>query len=130
MNKKSALKSNVRSKKTETKRGRKPIRISKVKAAEYLRLGLSVRDIAKIFEVDEKTIRNKFSAEIKKRNNDNILEQNDKKRKLLDKQFEVAMEGNPILLIWLGKNWLNQKDRIENTERGAIKLIKEEIKQN
>jgi len=26
------------------------------------------------------------------------------------KQMEVAMSGNPTLLIWLGKNWLNQTD--------------------
>lgn len=29
------------------------------------------------------------------------------------KQFEVAMSGNPTMLIWLGRNILNQTDKIE-----------------
>jgi len=29
------------------------------------------------------------------------------------KQFETAMSGNVAMLIWLGKNWLGQKDRRE-----------------
>ena len=27
------------------------------------------------------------------------------------KQYTVAMDGNPSMLIWLGKNWLGQKDK-------------------
>jgi hypothetical protein len=30
------------------------------------------------------------------------------------KQFELAMEGNPTMLIFLGKQWLGQSDRREN----------------
>ena len=29
------------------------------------------------------------------------------------KQFEVAMNGNIAMLIWLGKNWLGQTDTID-----------------
>jgi len=29
------------------------------------------------------------------------------------KQFEVAMNGNPTMLVWLGKNWLDQTDKTE-----------------
>ena len=29
------------------------------------------------------------------------------------KQFEVAMTGNPTMLIWLGRNMLNQTDKID-----------------
>lgn len=29
------------------------------------------------------------------------------------KQFEVAMAGNVAMLIWLGKQWLGQADKIE-----------------
>jgi hypothetical protein len=31
------------------------------------------------------------------------------------RQFQVAMGGNPSMLIWLGKNFLKQKDRVEQT---------------
>ena len=29
------------------------------------------------------------------------------------KQYTSAMDGNTTLLIWLGKNWLGQKDQAE-----------------
>jgi hypothetical protein len=31
------------------------------------------------------------------------------------KQHEVAMAGNAAMLIWLGKNQLDQSDKVENT---------------
>ena len=34
----------------------------------------------------------------------------DKKKMLQDKQWEVAMEGNVQMLIWLGKQYLGQSD--------------------
>ena len=33
---------------------------------------------------------------------------------LLKKQYDVAMAGNVSMLIWLGKNQLNQSDKAEN----------------
>jgi hypothetical protein len=38
---------------------------------------------------------------------------------LRKKQFEVAMNGNPTMLIWLGKNLLSQTDRQELTGAGG-----------
>ena len=35
------------------------------------------------------------------------------KKSLRRKQFEIALSGNPGMLIWLGKQYLNQKDRSE-----------------
>jgi hypothetical protein len=29
------------------------------------------------------------------------------------KQYELAMAGDRTMLVWLGKNWLGQKDRTE-----------------
>ena len=37
------------------------------------------------------------------------------KQSLRRKQYEVAMKGNSSMLIWLGKQWLNQTDKVENT---------------
>ena len=34
----------------------------------------------------------------------------EKKKKLQDKQWEVAMEGNVQMLIWLGKQYLGQQN--------------------
>ena len=30
-------------------------------------------------------------------------------------QFAAAQKGNPLMLIWLGKNWLGQKDKVDIT---------------
>jgi len=35
------------------------------------------------------------------------------KMSLRRKQYSMAMEGNPTLLVWLGKNWLGQTDKME-----------------
>ena len=36
---------------------------------------------------------------------------NEQKRELREKQWEVAMEGNVQMLIWLGKQHLGQSDK-------------------
>ena len=40
------------------------------------------------------------------------------------KQYQTAMAGNPTLLIWLGKQWLNQKDKheISGDDKAPLKL--------
>ena len=38
---------------------------------------------------------------------------NSAKASLRGKQFRVAMEGNPALLIWLGKQYLDQRDKTD-----------------
>jgi len=35
------------------------------------------------------------------------------KSSLRRKQYTTAMEGNPTMLVWLGKNWLGQTDKLE-----------------
>lgn len=35
------------------------------------------------------------------------------KMSLRRRQYEVARDGNPAMLIWLGKQWLNQSDKSE-----------------
>jgi hypothetical protein len=42
------------------------------------------------------------------------------KFKLAQKQFDVAMNGNVTMLIWLGKQYLGQSDKIEQTTEIAI----------
>jgi len=42
---------------------------------------------------------------------------------LLKKQYEVAMQGNVSMLIWLGKNHLGQSDKVEESKISEIKVI-------
>lgn len=37
------------------------------------------------------------------------------RQSLRRKQYEVAMKGNVSMLIWLGKQWLGQTDKVEQT---------------
>lgn len=41
------------------------------------------------------------------------------KLKLAGKQYELAMKGNVVMAIWLGKQWLGQRDKqeIEQTNK-------------
>lgn len=67
-------------------------------------LGISVdtleRRIKKEYKMGWKEFFEKYSAEGKK--------------SLRAKQFEMAMKGNVTMLIWLGKQYLNQKETITN----------------
>lgn len=38
------------------------------------------------------------------------------KMKLAGKQYEAAMKGNNVMLVWLGKQWLGQTDKIEQKQ--------------
>lgn len=39
------------------------------------------------------------------------------KMSLRRKQYETAMEGDKTMLVWLGKNWLGQTDKIETEHK-------------
>lgn len=38
------------------------------------------------------------------------------------KQYEVAMSGDRVMLIWLGKQWLGQSEKIENKHHFSTDL--------
>lgn len=81
-------------------------------------LPLRAEDIAWVLGVSTDTI----SRRLKEQEGITFAEYLDQKRatlrmNLLAKQFEVAMKGNVALLIWLGKQHLDQKDKVENTNK-------------
>lgn len=39
------------------------------------------------------------------------------RKRLMAKQFDVAMKGNVTMLIWLGKQYLDQKDKAETVTK-------------
>lgn len=47
------------------------------------------------------------------------------RKNILGKQYELAMKGNVGLLIWLGKNYLGQRDKFEETDAEDLKLERE-----
>lgn len=50
------------------------------------------------------------------------------------KQFEVALAGNPTMLIWLGRNYLDQSDKldvtVEDKSNGQLADLIDGLRQN
>ena len=65
-------------------------------------------EIADILGVSEATIRGRFCELL-------VKARSARKMKLRRKQFDMAMQGNVSMLIWLGKNELDQKDKSEHS---------------
>lgn len=66
-------------------------------------------EIASVVECHPDTLADNFSEYIKKGREKG-------KMSLRRRQYEKAMSGHSTMLIWLGKQYLGQKDRIETTE--------------
>jgi hypothetical protein len=66
-------------------------------------------EIAAFFGVDEGTIRKGFSEILAKGRGIG-------KGKLRDLQWRAAESGNPTMLIWMGKQYLGQSDKLDNLE--------------
>lgn len=80
-------------------------------------------EIAAFLNVSESTIKRRFGPVLT-----NARSQG--KANLRAKQFKLAMDGNPTLLIWLGKQLLGQQDRlsqevIEKLTPESSKLVQE-----
>jgi hypothetical protein len=89
-------------------------------------LQCTLKEIAAFFNCSEDTIENAVKREKKMR----FSEYYDQKRRagwvsLRRKQYEKAMEGNVVMLIWLGKQYLGQTEKIQpvDTENGNMKFI-------
>lgn len=80
-----------------------PVPVTPDQVQQLATLGCTKNEIAKIL---------KTTVEVIDQYNDDFLYGiNDLKRNLRRKQIEVALDGNPNMLIWLGKNLLGQTDR-------------------
>ena len=71
--------------------------------------GSTDREIARWFDIDENTLRYNFS---------DILEKarTELKHSLRRAQLKLALSGNAVMLIWLGKNILGQQDTPTDTD--------------
>ncbi len=87
----------------EKKTGRPKLKIDKDLVEKLALIHCTPQEIGYIVGAHPDTIRKRFSAELAKGRAEG-------KRKLRRKQFEVALQGNPTMLVWLGKNLLGQSD--------------------
>jgi transcription initiation factor TFIIIB Brf1 subunit/transcription initiation factor TFIIB len=71
-------------------------------------VGATNTEIADVLGVDEGTIRKRFPETLDKA-------RAGLKVRLRRKQIELALEGNPTMLVWLGKQILKQTERVDTT---------------
>jgi hypothetical protein len=100
--------------------GRPPIEIDWGKLDAILQFGARALDCRGILDVSEDCI----ADNIKKKygltfSEYRELRMSTMRAKLLQKQFDVAMMGNVAMLIWLGKQHLDQKDKQEIDQKTA-----------
>jgi hypothetical protein len=99
--------------------GRPKLKIDPAEVRKHAKGGSSNVEISHFLGCDEAVIRRRFAKELK---------QGRAERKMIIRQAQnkLAMEGNATMLIWLGKNELDQRDaplKLEHTgaDGGAIK---------
>lgn len=100
-------------------RGKKDIPLDKQveKLAAY---GLNNKEIAEVLGYDDSTLKRKFENFLTKG-------RGELKRKLKRKQIEVAMQGNVSMLIWLGKQYLDQSEKVVETGDYQIVLKRKQV---
>ena len=102
-------------------RTRKPI--DEDKLILVASLGLTTAEIAAVMDCSADTLERNWKEQM-------ALGKDKCKASLRRKQYELAMAGNPTMLIWLGKNILGQLDRLAHTGadgEGPVKLLVEHI---
>lgn len=87
---------------------------------EYLYMQCTLEEVSERFNISPRTLRQR----VKERYGASYQEYSEKKRKgglvsLRRAQFKAALSGNVSMLIWLGKQFLGQKDKSEE-ERTPI----------
>jgi DNA-binding CsgD family transcriptional regulator len=85
--------------------------------------GARTTDISDRLGVDEGTIRKGYSEILRKK-------RAERRMNLRRKQYEKAMKGDTAMLVWLGKNELDQADKQETKHSGSVdaKLTIEVVK--
>ena len=96
------------------KKPKKKLNLSEEQRIEKLAsYGLTNKEISEALGYDENTLKRNFEIFL-------IKGKANLKERLKRKQIQVAMQGNVTMLIWLGKQYLEQKEKVE--ESGELKL--------
>ena len=93
--------------------GRPRTLVDEKRVIELASKGLTVEEIGAFENVSHDTIQRHYAGAL------------EKGRQLCNasirsKQVELALNGNPTMLIWLGKQRLGQSDKVENTEKRVV----------
>ncbi len=97
-------------------RGRPPVEIDERLVVSLARIGCTLEEIASITGVSESTLKRRAGNEIAKG-------QDEMRTSLRRWQYLKAKDGNVAMLIWLGKQYLGQRERIDETRREEVVTI-------
>jgi hypothetical protein len=105
------------------KMGRPVVEIDQFKFEKLCAIWATLSDIAGIFDCSEDTIERWCKRTYKQTFADVYKRKSAVGRvSIRRKQFEVAMAGDRSLLIWLGKQGLGQKDKMDFSEADGFEL--------
>jgi hypothetical protein len=106
------------------KSGRKKIKIDWDIVDKSLRAGANGVQVAAKLGIHFNTLSLKCKEEQNCDFSDYLLQKRQEGNEiLLQKQFELACDGDKMMLIWLGKNRLEQSDKKETTQKNIGSLI-------
>lgn len=83
--------------------GRDKVVVCPEEVQDLAAIGCNDKDISNWFGIKEDTLRYNFTAEL-------IKGRENLKQSLRRAQLKLALSGNAVMLIWLGKNLLGQSD--------------------
>ncbi len=84
--------------------------------------GLTNKEIAEALGYDDSTLKRKFENFL-------IKGRVNLKQRLKRKQIQVAMSGNVTMLIWLGKQYLGQAEKVEETGEYKITIKRKKLEE-
>lgn len=87
--------------------------IDPIEVQKLASLGMKNSEIADWFDIDDSTLSYNFKQYITK-GKLNLI------RSLRQAQIQTALNGNPALLIWLGRNLLGQSENPNTTDQNQI----------
>jgi len=100
-------------------KSKKEIKIEK-QVQKLASFGLTNKEIAEALAYDENTMKRNFEIFL-------IKGRANLKQRLKNKQIQVALGGNVVMLIWLGKQYLGQTDKVEETGDYKINITRKRL---
>lgn len=93
------------------------------------RLVATHEEMAAWFNVTVRTIENYMKSNKDEENNSRFFRvykkaESETKASLRRNQLKYAAKGNPALLIWMGKQLLGQKDKIDHNHEGQVEIVR------
>ena len=106
-------------KRKSVRRPKRKSRVDRDKVEMLSSFGCTIMEIAKFFIVDESVIRKDYTDEVRRG-------KEQMKLRLRQLQWKYAEQGNTSLLIFLGKNYLNQTDKQQLDMTGNLEAVLKE----